>query len=260
MSLPIPDFFRPQHADDWGFEPNAAQLSNEGLWWAQRHGIRAAVEDEVDTVLLLVDFQRDFCHPNGSLWVAGRSGTGAIEDSVRAAEFIYRNLDSISQVACSLDSHHPHQIFFPAFWRTSEDQIPESSQEVVAEDIRSGRLRPAPAVGDQVAPRGRQWLLRHLEAYCDALEARGRHRLFLWPPHCLVGSGGHGLLGLVQEARLFHAFVRETEAPIYRKGLDPLTESYSALRPEVEWAFDGSPLSLGLPGVCSSACSRQTGS
>lgn len=249
MTLPIPEFFDEVHAETWEYEPSAERLASAAAPWARRHGIDASGRDARRTVLLLVDFQRDFCHPSGSLWVGGRDGRGAVEDSVRISSFIYRNLASISEIVCSMDSHRPHQIFFPAFWRTREGLLPESSREVVADDIRSGRLRPSPEVARWIAPQGAKWLQRHLESYCEALEARGRHRLFLWPPHCLLGSGGHGLVGLVQEARLFHAFVRETDAPVWRKGLDPLTESYSVLRPEVEWAFDGSPLSSHGDGL-----------
>ena len=44
---------------------------------------------------------------------------------------------------------------------------------------------------------------------------------------------------------MFHALVRGSRAPLELKGLEPLTESYSVLGPEVEEAFDGQRLTAG---------------
>ncbi len=65
--------------------------------------------------------------------------------------------------------------------------------------------------------------------YCEQLERRGRYQLYLWPPHCLLGSRGHTMVGVVQEARLFHAYARRAEAEIEIKGTSLLTEHYSVL-------------------------------
>ncbi len=53
------------------------------------------------------------------------------------------------------------------------------------------------------------WLLRQVEYYCQELERKGKYKLYLWPPHCLLGSAGHDLAGVIQEARMFHAHARE---------------------------------------------------
>jgi len=66
--------------------------------------------------LVLIDVQRDFCFPEGTLYVGGRSGQGALDDNDRIARFIYRNLARISEITCTLDSHLPFQIFFTPFW------------------------------------------------------------------------------------------------------------------------------------------------
>jgi nicotinamidase-related amidase len=58
----------------------------------------------------------------------------------------------------------------------------------------------------------------------------------------LLGSDGHALAGVIQEARMFHAFTRVAQSNVEVKGGNPLTENYSVLRPEVLSRFDGSPL------------------
>ncbi len=68
------------------------------------------------------------------------------------------------------------------------------------------------------------------------------YTLYLWPPHCLLGSDGHALAGVIHEARLFHAFARGAQSWVEVKGGHPLTENYSVLRPEVLSRHDGQPL------------------
>ena len=85
-------------------------------------------------------------------------------------------------------------------------------------------------------------LRRQVEFYCDELEATGKYRLYLWPPHCLVGSEGHLVVGAIQQARLFHELVRDARNDVVVKGDDPLTESYSVFYPEVRRRLDGSAI------------------
>jgi nicotinamidase-related amidase len=86
------------------------------------------------------------------------------------------------------------------------------------------------------------WLTKQVRFYCEELERAGKYQLYLWPPHCLLGSDGHALAGVVHAARLFHAFARGAQSWVEVKGGNPLTENYSVLRPEVLARFDGAPL------------------
>jgi len=237
--LPIPDFYDPSNAARWSYAPDAQALLERATAWAREHGIPPAAADRVVLHLLLIDLQRDFCFPEGALFVAGRSGRGAVEDNDRIARFIYRNLGAITQITCTLDSHYPFQIFSPAFWLDEEGRPPAPHREVTAEDVRAGRLRPNPALARWLADGDEAWLRRYVEYYCEELERTGKYRLYLWPPHCLVGGEGHLLAGVIQEARLFHAYARLSPPAIELKGSHPLTENYSALGPEVMTAHDG---------------------
>jgi nicotinamidase-related amidase len=105
-----------------------------------------------------------------------------------------------------------------------------------------GEVRPRRELAAWVAGGNYAWLERQVLDYCVQLERRGRYQLYLWPPHCLIGTRGHTLVGVVQEARLFHAYARAAEAAIEVKGTSVLTEHYSVLAPEIDTAHDGTPL------------------
>ena len=85
---PLPSrFFDPKRAADWDYRPDAAPLADRGRRrGAAQHAIKPSAADETRVHLLLIDVQKDFCFPEGTLYVAGRSGTGAIDDSRRIAE------------------------------------------------------------------------------------------------------------------------------------------------------------------------------
>jgi nicotinamidase-related amidase len=78
--------------------------------------------------------------------------------------------------------------------------------------------------------------------YTAELERAGKYKLYLWPPHCILGSDGHALAGVIHEARMFHSYVRSAQSWVEIKGGNPLTENYSVLRPEVLTRHDGGAL------------------
>jgi nicotinamidase-related amidase len=156
--------------------------------------------------------------------------------------FIYRNLAGITDVSCTMDTHFPHQIFFAPFWIDAAGNPPSAHREVTFADLQSGALRPNPALVPWLANGDAEWLQKQVEHYTLELERVGKYKLYLWPPHCLLGSDGHALVGVVHEARLFHTYARGARSWIEIKGSHPLTEYYSALAPEVSTRFDGGVL------------------
>ena len=240
--LPTPAFYDGRHAAEWSYRPDAARLFEEAGRYRDVHSVRASGADRVLIHLLLIDVQRDFCFPEGTLYVGGRTGQGAIEDSDRIARFIYRNLAVLTEVTATLDTHFPYQIFFPSFWVDENDRPLGAHREILTDEIRKGQVKPNPAVASWLCNGNLSWLRRQVEFYCAELEKAGKYRLYLWPPHCLLGGDGHALAGVIQEARLFHSFARGARNSIEVKGGNTLTENYSVLAPEVLKRFDGQPL------------------
>lgn len=234
----LPALWDPAHAADWSYSPDQLAVADAAAKHREHYGLTAASSDSFKLHLLLIDVQKDFCFPQGTLYVAGRSGTGAIDDNRRIAEFIYRNLEVITQITTTLDTHFAYQIFFPWFWQCEDGSQPPPHTVIMADDIRSGRFTPNPAVAGLLVQGNYQWLLKQVEFYCQQLEAAGKYALYLWPPHCLLGSDGHALAGVIHEARLFHSFARFAQSMSEIKGSNPLTENYSVLRPEVLERWD----------------------
>lgn len=241
-TLPIPSFFDPKNASDYRYSPDQQQLFSRATEWRDTHAIKPSATDARNVHLLLIDVQRDFCFPEGSLYVAGRSGRGAIDDSRRIAEFIYANLRHLTNITTTLDTHFAFQIFSPSFWIGKDDAPLAPFREVTTDDIDRGEARPNPQVAAWLCNGNYAWLLKQARYYCAELEKAGKYRLYLWPPHCILGSEGHALAGVLHEARMFHSYVRGAQSWVEVKGGHALTENYSILRPEVLTRHDGQPL------------------
>jgi nicotinamidase-related amidase len=240
--LPLPPFYDVAHARRSSYRPDQERLFRDAAAWARSHGIGPSGADRTRVALLLIDLQRDFCFPDGALYVGGRSGEGAIEDNDRIARFVYRNLARLTDVTCTLDTHFPFQIFFASFWVDGAGQPLAPHSVVTTAEIREGRVRPNPAVAAWLCNGNYAWLVRQVAFYTEELERAGKYQLYLWPLHCLLGSDGHALAGVIHEARLFHAFARASRGAIEIKGGNTLTENYSVLAPEVLLRHDDRPL------------------
>jgi len=248
VQLPSPAFFNPDNAARWDYSPNLRTLFEKSGDFRKKHGIKASATDRKKIHLLIIDAQKDFCFPEGTLYVGGRSGTGAIDDNRRTAEFIYRNMSVITQITPTMDTHVPYQIFFPSFW-VDQDGNPLLPHDVITGDLTImrfgkavGKASPNPAVAGFLCNGNLPWLQKQAEFYCKKLEEGGRYQLYIWPEHCIMGGDGHVLAGVIQEARMFHSYVRQMQSEPEIKGGNPLTENYSIFAPEVLVRFDGQAL------------------
>jgi nicotinamidase-related amidase len=216
--LPVPAHFRPDRVGEVWRVPYE-ERAREAEEWGREHEIAPAADDRFRICLVAVDVQNTFCTPGFELFVPG-----AVDDNRRLAEFVYRNLGSVTQIVPTMDTHQAVQIFHAAFLVDANGRRPEPYTLVSAEDVESGRWRIDPDVG--VDP---EYLLR----YTRELEEGGRYQLTVWPYHAMLGGIGHALVSAVEEAVFFHAIARRIAPSFEIKGFNPLTEHYSVLGPEV---------------------------
>lgn len=248
--LPIPAFYDPKNARTWGYRPNLQQVFEAAQEYRRRHNVKPAASSKCKVHVLAIDVQKDFCFPEGTLYVAGRSGTGAMDDSDRFAQFLYREANVITDVSTTLDTHFLFQNFFASFYVDGEGNPLQPHTLIFAE---SGRLvhkaldgktvlhasvLPNPAMASMLEV-DYNWLCKQMLFYCEELQKTGKYVLYLWPFHCILGTDGHALVGAIAEARAFFSFLRGRQSLCEVKGGNPLFEMYSVLRGEVLGRWDG---------------------
>jgi nicotinamidase-related amidase len=240
MALPIPTHFDPLRVREVWRVPYGVR-ADEARAWADEHGLSAADDDGVRICLVLVDVQNTFCIPGSELYVAGRSGNGAVDDNRRVCEFVYRNLGAITQIVPTLDTHRVMQIFHPIWLLDADGNHPAPYTQITAEEVESGRWRVNPAVAAS-AQVEEEYAAAQLLQYTRTLEAGGKYSLTIWPYHAMLGGIGHALVSSVEEAVFFHSVARYAQPDFQVKGENPLTEHYSILAPEVREGPDGEPI------------------
>ncbi|ALC17611.1 hypothetical protein DSOUD_2881 [Desulfuromonas soudanensis] len=167
---------------------------------------------------LIIDPQRDFCEPNGALYV-----NGAKDDSLRTAAMIRRLGEKIDNIRITLDSHHNVDIAHPLFWQDSANgQHPAPFTIITAEDVAKGRyITTNPA------------FLKRATEYVNRLKDNSRYPLCIWPPHCLIGSWGHAIQEDIFNAVSAWELKCFAMAEMITKGSNFWTEHYSAIQADV---------------------------
>jgi nicotinamidase-related amidase len=230
--LPIPPHFEPSKvAQVWRVPYH--QLAQEAQTWAKTHQIQPAIVDSPKICLLAIDIQNTFCIPDFELFVQGRSGTGAVEDNQRLCEFIYRNLHQITAIVPTLDTHTTQQIFHPLFWVDDTGKNPPPLTQISGRDVEQGVWKVNPRIAENLGDLNPIPIQQYAHHYVKQLEIDGKYPLIIWPYHSLLGGIGHALVSAVEEAIFFHNLARHAPTDFEIKGNHPLTENYSALRPEV---------------------------
>ncbi|MFW6359278.1 MAG: isochorismatase [Chroococcales cyanobacterium] len=231
--FPIPPFFEPAKLREvWrvSYQDRAKQAEE----WAEKYKIQPASEDKKQVGLLLIDVQNTFCLPDFELFVAGRTGTGAIDDNQRLCEFIYSHLGLFSKIIATMDTHVAMQVFHPIFWINEKGEHPQPSVTTIfPHDIEQGVWKVNPAIAANLPHWSYEDLQQYGYHYAHYLSEQGRYPLVIWPYHGKLGGIGHALVSGVEEAIFFHTVARKSQAQYELKGNNPLTENYSVLQPEV---------------------------
>jgi nicotinamidase-related amidase len=238
--LPQPPHYDPGRvADVWRVDYKAR--FEDAQRFAREHDLRRAVDDAFRTALVVVDAQNTFCTPGFELFVGGRSGTGALDDSRRLCEFVYTNLGAITQIVPTLDTHQALQIFHPVFLVDPDGNHPGPYTLVSLEDVETRRWRVDPAVAEELGL-DPEYAQSHLRHYVETLATGGKYALTIWPFHAMRAGIGHALVSSLEEAVFFHSIARTSQPDVQMKGNNPLTEHYSVLGPEVDTDLEGEPL------------------
>jgi len=247
IELPIPSHFDPDRVGQvWRVQYQ--ERAEDAKKWAKQHEIKAAFQDTFRICLLIVDVQNTFCIPGFELFVGGRSGTAAVDDNQRLCEFIYRNLDVITQICPTMDTHQAVQIFHSIFLVNEQGEHPAPFTLISAEDVEKGvwKFNSEVAQSLNIDETYGQNFLRH---YTQKLKARGKYDLTIWPYHAMLGGIGHALVSAVEEAVFFHGIARYCPTDFQLKGANPFTENYSVLSPEVSDDVDGDQIAEKNTGL-----------
>ena len=220
MNLPLPDSYDPDRFGTF-YAARKEQLAEEAAEFAEQHDISPAKHDRTKRAMFGIDCQIDFCFDDEAEQTGALAVPGALEDMQTAVEFMYRNLDQISGLQFSMDTHRVFQIFHAAFWEDEDGNHPDPMTTITTEDLDAGHWRP---VANPTLAR----------EYVEKIDASDQYTLTIWPYHTLLGDLGHALVPPVFEAAVFHSVARSHQTHLETKGTKTMTEHFSVLEPEVK--------------------------
>ena len=194
------------------YDPRLEEFRTKG----EQSKMPKASSDVTKTILLIVDMQRDFVHADGALSVPG-----ALDDTSRLIDWIYKNAKDVTTICASLDTHKELQIFHPPWWKNIETgKHPDPFTSITFADIKNGKWQ---ALVDPI------WSVKYIEK----LELNAKKNLMIWPLHCIEGTDGQKLVPALHEAIEFHAGARNTNPIFIEKGTVPQVEHYGIFASEV---------------------------
>jgi nicotinamidase-related amidase len=188
---------------------------NELLRLANDEQMTPSAQNLEKVLVIGIDVQQDFME-NGALGVPNSH-----KDVENFTRFIYNNMDKISQIAVSLDTHNPFQIFHPCWWIDENGNNPAPFTAITLADLDAGKWRPV------INPKASR-------EYVENLEKDGKKVLVVWTYHCLQGTTGSALENQFSNMVYFHSVAKKTMVQRLVKGQDPLSEMYGIIKPEYD--------------------------
>jgi len=195
--------------------PQNTRSLNEILAKANQEKLQPASKNIEQVLVIGIDVQNDFME-NGALGVQGSH-----KDTERFTQFIYDNMDKIAQIAVSIDTHNPFQIFHPCWWVDADGNNPPPFTPITLKDLDDGKWFP---VVDPMKSR----------KYVEGLEAKGKKNLLIWTYHCLQGTHGAALENQFANMVYFHSVAKKTMVNRIVKGTDYFSEMYGIFAPEFD--------------------------
>lgn len=172
-------------------------------------------------LLFLIDFQKDFCDPEGTLFVPG-----SVEDTERVSKFIRENLPVIDHIILTADFHQVVNISHPSFWINQEGKHPEPFTQITFKDIIDKKWIPVIYKNEAIE-------------YIKKLEEQGEFVHTIWPEHCIAGTEGASITNNIMES--IRIWARQGYLyDIILKGQNPITEHFGAIRANIQVKNDPS--------------------
>ncbi|MDH5532996.1 MAG: isochorismatase [Candidatus Pacebacteria bacterium] len=234
--LPIPAYFADALATnkvEQLYIPDYGARAAEATEWALINNVTPAASQDFDISLLAIDFQIAFAMTMGPLFVGGRSGRGAIEDTERLIRFILQYGHLIKRIIATLDTHRAMAVFHAMFWVYKDGSHPDPSTQITVAMVKSGQIRINPAIVGEMFGGNELYAYRYAMHYVTQLEVRGKQLLIVWPYHVILGGIDHALVPLLHETIFFWEVARSTMRENHVKGGHPLFENYSVVDTEV---------------------------
>jgi len=172
----------------------------------------------MNATLLVIDPQNDFCDIEG----AALPVPGANADLQRLAGFVSSAHEALSEIVITLDSHATVSIERTTFWKQADGAAVSPFTQVTEQAVRDGRYQPRD-----------ERLRGEVLQYLHALEAGRRYSLMVWPVHCVLGTWGQNIQAELSSQIGSWEERTQRQALKVLKGLNPMTEQYSAVRAEV---------------------------
>ena len=188
---------------------------NELLRKANENQLATAATDKQKVLLLIIVMQNDFME-HGSLAVPNSHS-----DVKNLVSWMFKNIEKITDIAFSLDTHFPFQIFHPSWWVDENGKHPDPFTVITKEDLDNKKWK---AVNFQ----------KESYNYVTGLESKGKKKLVIWTYHCLQGTFGNALENQTSNMVYFHSAVRNSTPFRLVKGQDPLSEMYGIIKAEFD--------------------------
>lgn len=210
----FPDYYKPEDIEK-------LYLSRKDIVHKEacEAGLTSSKQDSKKIGLFMIDNQIDFILNTNSV-IGSLAVPGAMDDTIRIIEFIYKNMGVITNIYASMDTHRVWQIFHPTWWLDESGNHPDPFTPITYNDLKAGKFKPVSHLFESIE-------------YIKKLEQYGKYVLTIWPYHTMLGDLGFAMPPALFEAVMFHNIGRKSQSHFETKGTHSLTEHYSVLGPEI---------------------------
>jgi len=232
-----PSFFSPEKASQW-YKPDLAAALREGVEYGLKHGLKSAQEllkRGIAHLMMMTDLQGDF-RDLGRLPVKGTDDV-ILRTCIRLINGTVE--DFFAGLMFSLDGHPPFHMSFDHNWRDQNGHPLDLSKHGGAAILtlvdEAKCVFKATAFNAQgpydVGFYQARFDPKDSVAYWKYLQATGQGPIWVFVPHCVIGTDGVNLHPLLAETIGFVCGARSMQPTIISKGHLANTDWFGPLEP-----------------------------